>query len=131
MNIRNIFERATRYAPVDTVSFLSAYNESVAWLLTLYGEKYVLTPGAVFLEADVLDDNCPVRDEYAGAVLDRILYLTAGNTDRMAMSQQSAEAAYRTVWRKGAYGKVVNIRATNDPYSARRLRVRRREDRDV
>lgn len=130
MNTRTLFERITRFAVMDTPSFLDYYNDSVLWLLSQYGEKYVLEKGARYRAAEVLDDPSPVRDAYTPAIMDHILYLASGDANRYALSQQAAESAYKTVWREKSYGKVLNVRATNDPHSCRDIRVGK-EDRDV
>ena len=123
MVIRTLFERVTRYAKTDTASFLDFYNDSVRWLATRYGEKYVMDEGKRGVgEALSLDETSDVRDEYFTAMMDNIIFLINGSQDRYAMAQTAAEDAYTLVWRSKARGKVLNIRATNNPYSAKMIR---------
>lgn len=123
MVLRTLFERVTRYKPVDTVAFLDYYNDTVQRLLSLYGEKYVLDSGGRSVaDAVTLDDTSDVRDEYFPCVQRHILYLAGGNADDFAVAREMEENAYRLVWKKLSRGKILNIQATNDPYSAAVIR---------
>ena len=130
MVIRTLFERVTRYAATDTASFLDYYNDGVRWLVSQYGEKYVMDDGKRGVgEALSLDETSDVREEYFTATLHYIVHLVSGSQDRYAMAQNAAESAYRLVWKKLSRGKILNIQATNDPYSA--AVIRRGGDSDV
>ena len=123
MVIRTLFERVTRYAATDTASFLDFYNDGVQWLLSQYGEKYVMESRKRDVgEALSLDETSDVLDDYYTAMLHYILYLVSGAQERYAMAHSAAESAYRLVWRRHARGKILNIQATNDPYSAKVIR---------
>ena len=123
MVIRTLFERVTRYAATDTASFLDFYNDGVQWLLSQCGEKYVMESKKRDVgEALSLDETSDVLDDYYMAMLHYILYCISGAQERYAMAQSAAESAYRLVWRRLSRGKILNIQATNDPYSAKVIR---------
>ena len=128
MNIRTMFERVTRYARINPAAFLDYYNDAASALLSAYGNRHVLMPGAKYRDILSLDDAPCVRGEYDSALMDKILYLATGNADRLGMYREDADLAYRSVFRILARGKVANIRATNDPYSQRAVRMRRGDD---
>ena len=128
MNIRTMFERVTRYAKITPAAFLDYYNDSASAILSAYGNRHVLMPGAKYRDILSLDDSPCVRSEYDAAMMDKILYLATGNADRLGMYREDAEMAYRNVFRLLSRGKVANIRATNDPYSQRAVRMRRGEE---
>lgn len=128
MNIRTMFERVTRYAKIPVAAFLDYYNDAASAILSAYGNRHVLMPGAKYRDILSLDDSPCVRSEYDAAMMDKILYMATGNADRLVMYREDAEMAYRNVFRLLARGKVANIRATNDPYSQRAVRMRRGEE---
>lgn len=128
MNIRTMFERVTRYAKIPVSAFLDYYNDAASALLSAYGNRHVLMPGAKYRDILSLDDAPCVRTEYDSAMMDKILYMATGNADRLGMYREDAEMAYRNVFRLLSRGKVANIRATNDPYSQRAVRMKRGED---
>lgn len=128
MNIRTMFERVTRYARINPAAFLDYYNDAASALLSAYGNRHVLMPGAKYRDILSLDDAPCVRVEYDSALMDKILYLATGNAERLGMYREDAEMAYRSVFRILARGKVANIRATNDPYSQRAVRMKRGDD---
>ena len=123
-----MFERVTRYAKITPAAFLDYYNDSASAILSAYGNRHVLMPGAKCRDILSLDDSPCVRSEYDVAMMDKILYLATGNADRLGMYREDAEMAYRNVFRLLSRGKVANIRATNDPYSQRAVRMRRGEE---
>lgn len=123
MVIRTLFDRVTRRAPMDSAAFIDHYNSTARWLMTEYGERYALDRGVrAVREAYALDDTSAVRDEYELAAAEYVIYLETGNPDNLAAAMRYAESAYKTVWRKESRGKVLNIRATNDPYSSGMMR---------
>lgn len=115
MEIRTIFERVNRYAAMPVPEFIDYYNDSVSALIARYDEKYVVASGAIYKHAAVISESSVVRDEYMPAIINRILYLAGVSADRLTMSVQEAEDAFKAVWRKRAYGSRINIRKTNDP----------------
>lgn len=115
MEIRTIFERVNRYTAMPVPEFIDYYNDTVSALLSRYDEKYVLAPRAIYKHAAVISESSVVRDEYMPAIISRILYLAGVSADRLAMSVQEAEDAFKAVWRKRAYGARINIRKTNEP----------------
>lgn len=129
MIIKTVFERVTRYAPTDTAAFIDYYNDAVDWLIGLYGARYVLDDGVrIAHDAIALSDTSSVRDEYTGAIINRIIFAASGNAERYSLARDEAESAYRTVWREKARGKVINIHATNEPYSVPSLREKRSDE---
>ena len=115
MEIRTIFDRVNRYNAMPAPEFVDYYNDAVSALIARYDEKYVLVPGAIYKNAVVITESSVVRDEYMPAIISRILYLAGVSADRLAMSVQEAEDAFKAVWRKRAYGARINIRKTNEP----------------
>nr|DAK92735.1 MAG TPA: hypothetical protein [Caudoviricetes sp.] len=122
MDVRTMYERVTRYAKIPIPAFLDYYNDAAAGLLSTYGARHVLTGGVVQEDANSLDSATCIRREYDTAMMDKIIYLATGNTDRLTLYERDADAAYRTVFRILSRGKISNIRATNDPFSAKCMR---------
>lgn len=115
MEIRTIFERVNRYNAMPVTEFLDFYNDAVSALIARFDEKYVLVPRAIYKNAVVITESSVVCDEYMPAIISRILFLAGVSGDRLALSIQEAEDAFKTVWRKRAYGARINIRKTNEP----------------
>ena len=116
MEIRSIFDRVTRRRAMHANEFLDAYNDVVMGLCARFGDKYVLLDGAVRTDAGSIDSPDSVLDIYAPAIVDGIIWRTSGDENAHALHDSEAVNAYKTVHMTRAYGKVFNIRRTNEPY---------------
>lgn len=116
MEIRSLFDRVTRTNPVSVNEFLDAYNDIVSELCAKFGDKYVLFKGAVRTDAVKIDSPDTVMDVYAPAIRSGVIWKIAHDNDQYSLYQKLSDEAYKNVHMTRAYGKVINIRRTNEPY---------------
>ena len=83
MNVIDVFERVTLTTPLSQPKFIHYFNDSVAYLVSKYRPRYVLTDDMNILEkAEDIHDTVAVMEQYADAIVDNIIYLATDNADR-------------------------------------------------
>lgn len=83
--------------------FLSHLNYTLAELCSMYGEEKVMEGPLCTVER--VGEAVAIRDEYALAVLDNILYLCSGDDRHKTDFTAHARYAYNTLWREKNMGR--------------------------
>lgn len=110
IEIMKLYELVSHYTTLDTVKFIDLVNACVSELASKYGVKYVIKPENkgekdqffTYEPAKTVDDNINVYGEYADSIYNYILAAILGGD--FSLFYQKAEYAYRTVWKKLAFG---------------------------
>ncbi len=99
MYVKDIFEAVQVDTPCSQPKFLSYLHITVQFLISKYGEKYVVGKSR-YIKPVSLDADIAVDDAYFTAIADNIAYMVSGNEDRKVDFVEEADNAYRYVWRR-------------------------------
>jgi hypothetical protein len=116
MIIKEMYEKVTMENPCGQAVFMSRLDTTVRSLIARYGKKYVVFRHQIYQRPVSVEDEIPVYEEYFPAILDNILFLTSGNSDRKTDYVQEAEDAYKSVSKALLRG--VKFRDADYPYFA-------------
>jgi hypothetical protein len=106
MLLKTIYERVTiSGANIPPVEFVTAFNLFTDYLLSRYGEDYVIKPSSTYTEATSVDDDVAVLNSYSAAYVDHICGLALKDSAKQADAVAKADFAFRAEWRKKAKGK--------------------------
>lgn len=103
MTPSHIYRTLTNTTPKMDISenvFVLHFNNVQREIYNLYGGKYTLAADSVLTDIRNIDDGSSLRDEYAGAVADKIAYLHTGNGEYETGFNNKVTAAYLNVWRE-------------------------------
>jgi hypothetical protein len=99
MYVKDIYEIVQVNTPCTQPVFLAHLHSTIQYLLSKYGEKYVVLSSR-YIRPVTLDTDIAVDDAYFSALVDNISYLVSGNEDRKVDFVEEAENAYRQVWKE-------------------------------
>lgn len=105
MNIKDIYDTVKLQVSCSQNDFLTYLDQSVRTLISRFKEPYVVEKGGKYGKPATVNTDIPIYEEYYPAVLNNILFLLTGNSDRKTDSTAEAEYAYRSVWSKKSRGK--------------------------
>lgn len=100
MDLITLYDRVQQTLPMDTNAFMSHLNSTIDELYAQYDEKYILIPNAVKVYATSMDDGLNIYDEYTAAIVDNILYLGSGDSNKKTDFQYHVQMAKNRVWKK-------------------------------
>lgn len=106
MNIKHIYDAVKLNLPnCSQNEFLTALDQSVRTYIGAFKMPYVVVKGQTYGRPSSVDEDIPVYEEYFAALLNNVLFLISGDTDRKTDSISEAENAYRAVWSMRSRGK--------------------------
>lgn len=103
MYVKDIFEAVQVDTPCSQPKFLSYLHSTVLFLISKYGEKYVIGKSS-YAKPVSLDTDIAVEEAYFMALVDNIAYMVSKNEDRKVDFVEEADNAYRSVYSR-AHGK--------------------------
>lgn len=99
MNIKHIYDAVRLSLPnCGQNEFLTALDQSVRTYIGAFKMPYVVMKGQTYGRPMSVNEDIPVYDEYFAALLNNVLFLISGDTNRKTDSTAEAENAYRAVW---------------------------------
>lgn len=105
MNVKDIYDTVKLQTSCSQNDFLTYLDQSVRTLITQYKEPYVVEKNGKYGKPTSVNADVPIYDEYYPAILNNVLFLLTGNTDRKTDSTAESEYAYRAVWAKKSRGR--------------------------
>ena len=114
----HIYRALTNTTPRMEISenvFVRHFNNVQREIYNLYGGKYTLTADTNDMFPDVKDiktinDGSDLRDEYTGAVIDKIAFLHTGESLYNDGFNNKVSATYLNIWREMSRNKRVKPR---------------------
>lgn len=80
--------------------FVRHFNNAQREIYNLYGGKYTLAADTSVEDIKTINDGSNLRDEYVGAVTDKIAFLHTGESYYHDGFNNKVSAAYLNVWRE-------------------------------
>ena len=114
MNIKSIYDTVVLRSPCSHNQFLTHLDMTVRTLTAQYSMPYVVLGGKSYGFPRSVENDIPVHEEYYPAIVDNILFLLTGDTDRKTDYVQEAESAYKAVWSRMARGRTIRGRGYYD-----------------
>lgn len=105
MNVKAIYDTVTRTVSTTQGEFITYLDATVHTLTARYGFQYVIRHGKEYVKPPSVQTDIPVWDAYFMAIVDNVLYMLTGNSDRKTDFVQEADDAYRSVWTEQIRGK--------------------------
>jgi hypothetical protein len=96
MNTLALYDRVNLTAPLSKPEFIAFFNDSTAYIVAKYGEKYACD--GKYTELSKVEDGSNINSLYSDAIADNIVFLKTGNVDRKTDFVEKAGNAYKTVW---------------------------------
>lgn len=90
--------------------FVLHFNNAQREIYNLYGGKYTLAADTLLNDIKNVNDGSNLRDEYTGAITDKIAYLHTGERMYDDGFNNKVQAAYLSVWRDMSKHKAVKPR---------------------
>lgn len=108
MNTIALYDRVCLTAPLSPKEFVAYFNDTVTELITMFGDKYVCD--GEYTELVSVNDGSNVYDMYSDAIVNNIIFLKTGNTDRKTDFLYKANKAYQYYWHKSIKKKQIKLR---------------------
>ncbi len=109
MNIKSLYETVKQRADCSQQTFLTHLNLTVRSLKSKFFPTYVVE-GDSYADANSINDDIPVYEEYFPAIVANILFLLSGNVDYKAEFLSESDNAYEAVWSRKSRGKKIRDR---------------------
>ena len=106
MDTAKLYERICALVPCSHTEFISCAEYARDELCALYGKEYATFGVTVPLEK--VGGEYGVRDEFASAIFDDIMYRLTNDERYKTDFLAHAENAYRTVWRESSRGRRIH-----------------------
>lgn len=113
MTPMHIYRTLTMTTPKMDISenvFVLHFNNVQREIYNQYGGKYTLAANTSLVDIKDITDGSNLRDEYVGAVADKIRYLHSGNSVDEENYYSKVTAAYLNVWREMSRNKYTKQR---------------------
>lgn len=104
MNVKDLYDAVKLRTSCSQNEFLTYFDQSVRSLIAEYRAPYVVLKARIYGKPRSVSEDVPVYDEYYTAILNNILFLLTGDTDRKTDFVAEAVAAYKSVWSWKAHG---------------------------
>lgn len=107
MKVRKVYDRVVFSGiTVSEQTFCELFNETAEYLITTYGEQYVIGENGSFIGAERISDDVDIYDDYASCISDYIMALL-GDSSKMELFRDKSNRAYINVWKRVSKGKSV------------------------
>ena len=109
MDTNLLYDRVCAAPELSQEDFLSYLNYTLGELCAIYGEEYVMDGPLRRIER--VGDTLHLREAFATAVEDDLLYLATGDERHKTDFTAHAAYAYNTLWRRKNVGRRVRREA--------------------
>lgn len=106
MKLLKVFEKVNLVFPLEQRDFLSYFEDTVAELSSMYGEKFIFSDGKYdFTPPESINLEVPVLEYYQKAITENILFLAGAGDEHKSEFMRQAKDAYLKYWSDNAKGK--------------------------
>lgn len=109
MDTNLLYDRVCAAREVSQEDFLSYLNYTLCELCAIYGEEFVMN--GPLRRVERVGDTAGVREVFAAAVEDDLMYLATGDERHKTDFAAHAAYAYNTLWREKNLGRRVRREA--------------------
>ncbi len=106
VKLLKVFEKVNLVFPLEQRDFLSYFEDTVAELSSMYGEKFIFSDGKYdFTPPESINSEVPVLEYYQKAITENILFLAGAGDEHKSEFMRQAKDAYLKYWSDNAKGK--------------------------
>lgn len=106
MDILDIFEKVLCETQIEQRRFFNYFDITVAELMAMYG-KFVLKKDTEYKAPEALSDENNILPLYHNAIVDNIIFLTAGEDFRKSEFLRKSRNAYLKYWNDDAKSRKI------------------------
>lgn len=109
MTARLIYEKLNLKVPgIEQRRFFNWLNDTIDELRIMYKKnEYIFVNGEVFEPVKELDDELNIRDLFAGAIVDNLLYYAGAGDGYKSEFIRKSELAYNQYYRENKQNRII------------------------